>query len=151
MDGVCGDVQPVCLQTTVMIVDDSDLSRRMLSRALTVRFDSIVQATNGLEAVREVKRKMDGNQMFFAILMDNQMPEMTGVAATKVIRAMGYGGLLFGLTGNVLAADIAEFIDAGADGVFSKPFDIDAFYTAVNQAQAAHQVRRNSGDMDLNI
>jgi CheY-like chemotaxis protein len=42
--------------------------------------------------------------------------------ATFDIRALGYEGLILGLTGNALDDDVRRFLDAGADCVFAKPF-----------------------------
>ena len=54
--------------------------------------------------------------------MDNIMPNITGILASKIIRGLGYKNLIFGITGNGLEQDIKEFIDNGADYVFVKPF-----------------------------
>jgi CheY-like chemotaxis protein len=50
------------------------------------------------------------------------MPVLSGHAATRVIRSMGYTGLLCGLTGNALQEEQQVFLNAGADCVFTKPF-----------------------------
>jgi CheY-like chemotaxis protein len=46
----------------------------------------------------------------------------SGLEATQAIRALGFNGLIIGLTGNALDDDVANFIKAGADCVFYKPF-----------------------------
>mmetsp|Transcript_34766 Transcript_34766/g.84012 ORF Transcript_34766/g.84012 Transcript_34766/m.84012 type:complete len:82 (+) Transcript_34766:2616-2861(+) len=46
---------------------------------------------------------------------------MNGPEATRIIRSFGYTGPIFGVTGNVLAEDIAIFKDHGADDVIAKP------------------------------
>jgi CheY-like chemotaxis protein len=55
------------------------------------------------------------------ILMDNLMPLMDGVTATRALRAMAYPYLIIGITGNVMEDDVREFLEAGADAVFLKP------------------------------
>jgi CheY-like chemotaxis protein len=42
------------------------------------------------------------------------MPNMTGSAAARAIRAMGYTGVILGVTGNVLIEDVNDFIASGA-------------------------------------
>ena len=46
--------------------------------------------------------------MYDFVLMDNQMPHMTGAQACKVMREMGFTGSIIGLTGNVFEQEIAD-------------------------------------------
>lgn len=46
--------------------------------------------------------------------------------AAKGLRAQNFKGLIIGVTGNALDDDVAEFLNAGADIVFSKPLKIDS-------------------------
>ena len=45
-----------------------------------------------------------------------------GLEACTIIRSLGFTGLIVGVTGNALDDDVANFIKAGADCVFAKPF-----------------------------
>ena len=45
--------------------------------------------------------------------------------ATKLLRLGGYNNLLVGVTGNVLEDDMAEYLDAGADIILTKPMKIN--------------------------
>ena len=58
------------------------------------------------------------------ILMDHQMPVMTGSVATQEIRKLGYKGRIVMLTGHALTEDVDTFMKAGADGVLNKPVNI---------------------------
>lgn len=42
--------------------------------------------------------------------------------AARIIRNLGYRGLIIGVTGNCLKDDVDKFMEAGADCVFAKPF-----------------------------
>lgn len=55
------------------------------------------------------------------------MPGMCGAEAIRVIRELGYEGLIVGVTGNVLQEDADEFRISGADAVMAKPFDAEVF------------------------
>ena len=56
------------------------------------------------------------------VLMDGNMPVMSGVAATKQLRAMGVKIPIHAVTGNALAEDVQEFLSAGATlPVLTKP------------------------------
>ena len=51
---------------------------------------------------------------------------MDGYAATRALRALGFRGLIIGVTGNALEADVAAFIAEGVDAVVSKPVSVPA-------------------------
>jgi len=59
------------------------------------------------------------------ILLDYVMPIMNGPEATKLMREAGYGGLIIGVTGNALPADVDYFLDSGANAVLTKPVDTE--------------------------
>ena len=102
----------------VLVVDDSDMNRKMLHMLLN-KFDlSTRMAKNGKEALEIILGDMDEYKL---IMIDNLMPVMDGIECTKKLRDKGYKYLIVGITGNVLDNDIHEFISAGADIVFSKP------------------------------
>jgi CheY-like chemotaxis protein len=71
---------------------------------------------------------------FDLVLMDIQMPELDGVAATRVIRAMDppLGRIpIIALTGNVLPQQIQSFLDAGMNDHVGKPIDRDHLHEKV--------------------
>ena len=53
------------------------------------------------------------------------MPRLRGTEAAQQIRALGYRGIIVGVTGNVLQEDIDEFISHGVDFVAPKPLDME--------------------------
>jgi signal transduction histidine kinase/CheY-like chemotaxis protein len=73
----------------ILAVDDNPVNLYLLQRYLSKRpQDTVVTATNGLEAVRTVRaRSRKGtSQAFDVIFMDLSMPEMDGFEATRLIR-----------------------------------------------------------------
>eukprot|EP01041_Mallomonas_annulata_P042279 gene42279-biopygen20856 len=56
---------------------------------------------------------------------------MDGPTACRIIRSMGYKGLIIGVTGNVLSCDMDILIEAGADVVLTKPLDVDKVYQVI--------------------
>jgi CheY-like chemotaxis protein len=72
---------------------------------------------------------------FDAILMDSVMPVMTGPEATVRIRALGYTGLILGVTGNALPEDIEMFTKCGANAVLTKPVNTDLLVKLLTDLQ----------------
>ena len=61
------------------------------------------------------------------------MPNMCGADATRLIRQLGYKGLIVGVTGNSQQSDIDEFTAAGVDKVMTKPLNMEEFMNYVNE------------------
>ena len=110
-----------------LIVDDVAVCRKMLCRVMAMRFESIVEATDGLDALQKVQSSITDDAAFDIILMDFQMPVMDGPTATREIRISGFQGVIIGVTGNVLPEDLQLFLDSGANFVFTKPLNLENF------------------------
>ena len=88
----------------LLVVDDSTLNRKMLCRVLRAMGHVCEEAEDGLIAIEKLKIRMantDPNKKnsFGAILMDFVMPNLDGPSAARIMRDMGYEGLIFGVTG----------------------------------------------------
>ena len=62
------------------------------------------------------------------VLMDSNMPKVSGLSATRAIRTMGYHSSVLpivGITGNALSEDIEEFLASGANAILTKPIQIN--------------------------
>ena len=86
-------------------------------------------ACDGQEAIRafeadQIKAATDPRHPVDTILMDYQMPILIGPDATKRLRGMGCNAFVVGVTGNVLADDVAYFKSMGADAVLPKPVNV---------------------------
>lgn len=95
-------------------------------------------AENGLVAVEKVR-----DNDYDLILMDNHMPEMNGVEATRFIREkLGVKTLLFAYTADVFREAHDHFIAAGADHVLTKPLQRESFADALKQFSARLKVKQ---------
>lgn len=100
-----------------LIVDDSRSNWKMLDMFLRQRKVLTAVASDGSECLELVKAHP--LHRFDMIFMDNNMPIMTGIEATKLLRELGYKNLIVGVTGSTHDSDV--FVAAGADLVLTKP------------------------------
>jgi signal transduction histidine kinase/CheY-like chemotaxis protein len=106
---------------SVLVVDDDLLTRRLLSRMLTRLGHAVEQAENGLLALDKIREQSRGGRPYDLVLLDNQMPVMTGVELATQLRMEGLPTFVCGCTGNALSTDVQEYLDAGANHVLTKP------------------------------
>ncbi len=102
----------------ILIVDDVDLNRELVTSLLAPRGHQIDLAASGSEAIKAVQAAD-----YDLVLMDVQMPGMDGLAATRAIRALdGYAKLpIVAMTAQALPAQIAACHAAGMDDYLAKP------------------------------
>jgi len=110
----------------LLLVEDMEVNREILIILLEDSGLIIDCAENGKEALDMVASNPDKYDIVF---MDIQMPEMDGLEATRLIRALPprqRGRLpIVALTANIFKDDIEACIAAGMDDHLGKPFDID--------------------------
>jgi len=105
-----------------LIVDDSRVIRKVARRILEELKFGIDEAEDGLDALEICRRKMPD-----AILLDWNMPNMSGIEFLRALRREPSGGkpiVVFCTTENDIA-HITEAIGAGANEYIMKPFDKD--------------------------
>ena len=102
----------------VLVVDDNQVNRLVANRMLSKLGCEVVEAVNGLEAVR-----LAAAGGLALVLMDCQMPELDGYAATAAIRAAESGRRLpiVAMTANAMEGDRERCLAAGMDDYVTKP------------------------------
>ena len=121
-------VQPL----RILVAEDNRTNQLVVTAALGKHGHKIDVVANGLEAVEAVQRVP-----YDVVLMDDQMPEMDGVEATKVIRALGTHAAtipIIALTGNVLSEDKARYMAAGMTEHVAKPIDFKLLQDVIARA-----------------
>ena len=103
----------------VLVVDDVETNVYVAKGMLMPYGLQIDTASNGLEVIDKVK---NGN-VYDIIFMDHMMPKMDGIEATRIIRSMGYKGIVIALTANALVGQAERFMKEGFDGFIPKPTD----------------------------
>ncbi|GJJ03336.1 hypothetical protein RugamoR64_38740 [Duganella rhizosphaerae] len=108
---------------TVLIVDDDMRNIFSLTSLLTEKGMLVLEAENGLEALR----RLDEHPAISVVLMDIMMPEMDGYQAMRRIRAdRRFGALpIIAMTAKVMLGDQQKCLEAGASDYLAKPIDTD--------------------------
>ncbi|WP_291323586.1 response regulator [Desulfonatronospira sp.] len=118
----------------ILLAEDDSLNQLFMKKMLEKQGHNVVLANNGQEAV-----DLFQEQNFDCILMDIQMPVMTGVEATQRIRAAEVGdrtseigGRMSGIpiiavTAHTQPGDRERFLDAGMDDYIGKPVNHEDF------------------------
>jgi CheY-like chemotaxis protein len=118
---------------TVLVVEDTEDNRQMLSSLLVLSGFQVVEALNGQQAV-EVAASVHPD----IILMDLSLPHVDGLAATREIRAMPEMNAVPIVA--VSAHDTADFhgmaLEAGCDAYVTKPIDYPELEALVKQLLA---------------
>jgi signal transduction histidine kinase/ActR/RegA family two-component response regulator len=110
----------------VLIVDDATSNRKLLRRLLENRGHTCDEAEDGHVAVEMVQQAADKKKPYDMVLLDYEMPIMNGPTAAMEIRKIGSDAFVIGITGNMMAEDVAYFKSKGANAVLPKPFRISS-------------------------
>ncbi len=114
----------------ILLAEDNKINQQYAIALLSKAGHSVTVAENGLQAVEAVKRAD-----FDVVLMDIQMPEMDGVAATQHIRGLATpknAVPIFAMTAHAMQGAREEYLRAGMDDYVSKPFQPAELFAKLN-------------------
>ena len=127
----------------ILVVEDNPTNQLVAGKILEGLGAEVATAADGALGVEAAT-----GCLYDLVLMDIQMPHMDGVEATRQIRQLsGAAGSrpIIGLTANAMAHQRATYLEAGMDGVASKPIspsDLVAEIVRVLNAHAAAEAGR---------
>ncbi|MEI6798328.1 MAG: adenylate/guanylate cyclase domain-containing protein [Pseudomonadota bacterium] len=112
--------EPTLSASQILVVDDSSLMRMGLTRSLkNLGFENITGASNGKEALEKLR-----NGRFDLILLDIEMPEMTGLQVLEVLKADQMTDVpVIVISGGADAEDAIRCIEMGAEDYLPKSFN----------------------------
>lgn len=112
----------------LLVAEDDVVNQVVITESLRVLGYRATMAENGKEALEWVAR-----EHFDLILMDVQMPEVSGIAATERIRKMPDGKklIIIALTADSSVENQRKCFDAGMDDFLMKPFNLAALQNAL--------------------
>lgn len=109
------------MTATILLVEDNELNRDMLSRRLERRGYSVQLAVDGAEAVARARELLPD-----LILMDMSLPVLDGWEATRRIKAASETAAIpvIALTAHAMAGDQQQAREAGCDDYDTKPVEL---------------------------
>ncbi|MGE3389583.1 MAG: ATP-binding protein [Gammaproteobacteria bacterium] len=135
------------LRGRVLIVEDNPINQLLAAEMLHAIGCDSVTVDNGRAAIDAVQA-----ERFDAVLMDWQMPELDGVAATREIRrreaarADTHRLPIIGLTANAMQGDRESCLAAGMDEYLAKPFRKQDLHRALRRWLTLNDARAPSAE-----
>ena len=116
--------------TTILLVEDDEMNKDMLSRRLMKKGYEVIFAMNGQEAIDMAK-----NDSPDVILMDMGLPIKSGLEATKEIKENPntVNIPIIALTANAMAEHRQEALDGGFDEFETKPVRLPSLIEKIEQ------------------
>lgn len=113
----------------ILIVDDSNLSRRMLRRQLEPGGHQVIEAADGMTALEQyVLEKPD------LVLLDMTMTDMHGLEVLAQLRTLDPQARVLAASADVQSSTRAMVLSEGGLGFITKPFAADEVLRAVHRA-----------------
>ncbi len=120
----------------VLVVDDLPLNRLIATRLLEWQGHTAVEAKDGAEAVERT-----AHESFDAVLMDIQMPGMTGIEAVRSIRLREQSTAahlpVIALTAHALHEERDQILLEGFDGYIAKPMSLETLLDELKRCVSA--------------
>ncbi|MEP6995071.1 MAG: response regulator [Acidobacteriota bacterium] len=121
----------------ILVAEDNPINQKVVLSLLKQEGHSVTLAKNGQEAVAAA-----AGGVFDLILMDVQMPLMSGLEATAAIRTReaaisGRHVPIMAMTAHAMASDREACLQAGMDGYVSKPIRLEELLAAVHSIDGA--------------
>jgi CheY-like chemotaxis protein len=126
-----GDAMP-----KVLLVEDNEMNRDMLSRRLVRRGYEVVFAADGQQGI-----DMAASENPDIILMDLSLPVIDGWEATRRVKAQAATRNIpiIGLTAHAMSDDRDKAIDAGCDEYDTKPVELERLIGKMERLLGNHQ------------
>jgi two-component system cell cycle response regulator DivK len=115
---------------TVMIVEDNELNMKLFNDLLESRGYKVIQTRNGMEALDLARAHMPD-----LILMDIQLPEVSGLVVTKWLKdddELAHIPVI-AVTAFAMKGDEERILQGGCEGYISKPISVSHFLETIAQ------------------
>lgn len=114
----------------ILLVEDNLSNLELFRDLLEFKGHEVIEAKTGKEVISIAKEKA---QEIDLILMDIQLPELDGLAATKILREDEKTAEIpvIALTAHAMNGDKENILEAGCNGYISKPIDTRTFVSEI--------------------
>jgi two-component system, cell cycle response regulator DivK len=114
----------------VLLVEDNEMNRDMLSRRLVRRGFEVIFAVDGQQGIDLAKSERPD-----IILMDLSLPVVDGWEAARRVKAddATRGVPVIGLTAHAMAGDREKAIEAGCDDYDTKPVELERLISKIEK------------------
>ena len=130
------DFTGVLQDKTILLCEDNEINKEITCHLLKDKGMSVKYAADGQEGLNIFQNSPQGT--IDAILMDNRMPVMDGIEATKAIRTLIREDArlipIIALTADVFPDDLHRFLKAGMNAYIVKPIEPNLFYETIAKA-----------------
>jgi len=108
------------MQEKILVVEDNPLNMKLLEMALKAKNYTLLKATDGEEALDMAMREQPD-----LIIMDIQIPKMSGLEVTRKLRETPTFSHtpIIGVTAYAMKGDKEKVIESGCDVYLSKPIN----------------------------
>ena len=125
-----GDISSTFLQQlNILVVDDNPLNLKLATTLLSDEGTHTVASDSALDAIQQLKQ-----HTFDIILMDLEMPDMSGIEATREIRQNRYCASntpIIALTAHAFSQIRQQVIEAGMNDLLAKPYTPEQLYAII--------------------
>ena len=111
----------------ILVVDDEDGIRDLISDALSIGGFEIESSPDGLQALKTIR-----DHRFDLLILDVNMPKMDGFALLEKIRTDGIDTPVIMLSARGQKVDINQGLRLGADDYITKPFGLEELSLRIN-------------------
>lgn len=116
----------------ILLAEDNPVNQKLATILLRKRGYQVTVVDNGQRALEAI-----AGSCFDLVLMDVQMPEMSGTDATRELRRREERTLVhlpvIAMTAHAMKGDAEKFLDAGMDDYVSKPVEPELLYACIDR------------------
>ena len=125
------------MKKRILIVEDNDLNLKLFRDLLTAHGYETIETKEGVEAIRMAK-----NETPDLILMDIQLPEVSGLDVTRRLKADASSNHIpiIAVTAFAMKDDEEKILAAGCEAYISKPISIVPFLNTVRRFLGEEEV-----------